>query len=218
MRVAANFNNIQILSDELTDQEAESYCRYAVTERDKVEAFWGPTWKEPIRIHVDSSYQISKALLPAYQGNRGFMEMPLISVQRNSGPLLHEMVHIYAPNDNRFLAEGLAVYLQCQFGGNPVIYTLENDLNDLARDRISQISSLQFFNSVRTPAPLGKDRKDVEGRRTAYIIGGSFVGFLIEKYGLDQFKRVYESGDYSRLDGKSLEILEREWRVNLQDR
>ena len=146
------------------------------------------------------------------------MEMPLISVKRNSGPLLHEIVHIYAPNDNRFLAEGLAVYLQDKLGGNPISFILDNDLNDLARDRVSQISSLQLFNSIRTPTPLGKDLKDVEGRRTAYIIGGSFVGFLIWKYGLSQFKSVYQSGNYSKMEGKTLEILESEWRTNLQEK
>jgi hypothetical protein len=44
-------------------------------------------------------------------GHRGFLEMPLRGVRENTGALLHEIVHIYAPNNNRFLAEGLAVYL-----------------------------------------------------------------------------------------------------------
>ncbi len=213
MRIAVNYHNIQILSDELTNQEAEDYCRYAANEREKVEIYWGATWSEPIRIHVDSSYQISKALIPAYHGNRGFMEMPLHRVKSNNCALLHEIVHIYAPNDNRFLAEGLAVYLQDILGGNPSYPNFGNHLNDKARGRAFQINSLQSLDNIRTPASLGKG---VEGT-TAYIIGGSFVGFLIEKYGLSQFKNVYESGDYSKIQGKTLQILENEWRFSLQD-
>ena len=69
LKVASNCNNVQILSSELAPQDAESYCRYAASERKKVQAFWGATWPKPIRIHVDSSYRISKALLPAYYGS-----------------------------------------------------------------------------------------------------------------------------------------------------
>lgn len=59
LKVASDCGNVRILSGELTAQEADTYCRYAAGERKKVESFWGATWKEPIRIHVDSSYRIS---------------------------------------------------------------------------------------------------------------------------------------------------------------
>jgi hypothetical protein len=36
---------------------------------------------------------------------------------------LHEIVHIYAPHTNRFLAEGLAVYLHATLAGNAVSAT-----------------------------------------------------------------------------------------------
>jgi len=124
LKVASDCGNVQILSNELLPQEAESYCDYAVSERKKVEAFWGPTWKKTIHIHVDSSYQISKALVPAFQGNRGFMEMSLSLVREKRGALLHEVVHIYAPNSNVFLAEGLAVYLQHKLEETPAFQTL----------------------------------------------------------------------------------------------
>ena len=97
-------DRIQVQSDGLTLREAEAYCRYAADERQKVEAFWGATWTDAIRIHVSGAYRISRALVPAYLGDRGFMEMPLRRARDNSGALLHEIVHIYAPSRNRFLA------------------------------------------------------------------------------------------------------------------
>ena len=129
--VAANCGNVQILSDQMTAGEAEAYCRYAVKERQKVDSFWGATWKEPIRIHVDRTYRISRALIPGYRGNRGFMEMPLRVVRSNESALLHEIVHIYAPNDNRFLAEGLAVYLHHKLGGNEAFPNFGKSLDAL---------------------------------------------------------------------------------------
>ena len=53
---------------------------------------------------------------------------------------------------------------------------------------------------------------------TAYVLAGSFVGFLIEKDGLPAFRRLYETGNYEIVYGKSLLSLEREWRSSLQEK
>ena len=203
---------IQIRSDELTTPEAEEYCRYAVAERKKVVRFWGATWNEPLRIHVSSTYRISRALVPGYFGNRGFMEMPLRGVRENSGPLLHEIVHIYAPNGNRFLAEGLAVHLHATLAGNPAFPNFGGDLRPLAGRHLAELDSLKILNGVRTPRPLST----VMHEKAAYILAGSFVGFLIERYGLPMFRSLYDSGNYQDVYGKPLETLEQEWRLDLQ--
>jgi hypothetical protein len=142
---------IQVLSDGLSPAAVEAYCRYAVQERQKVEAFWGATWREPIRIHVSSAYRISRALVPGYFGNRGFLEMPLHRARENTGALLHEIVHIYAPNTNRFLAEGLAVYLHTKLAGNPAFPNFGEDLRRLAIPALASVESLDALNGVRTP-------------------------------------------------------------------
>src|SRR5262245_33378924 len=210
-KVAADCGNVQILSNQLPTRDAEAYCRYAVSEQQKVDDFWGATWTESIRIHVDRSYRISKALIPAHSGNRGFMEMPLRAVQNNNSALLHEIVHVYAPNDNRFLAEGLAVYLHQKLAGNAAFPNFGKPLDTEARQQLAEIQSLDQLNGVRTPRPLGT----VLPERSAYVLAGSFVGFLIEKYGLPEFRKVYESGAYEATYGKSLDVLEKEWRSAL---
>jgi len=212
LRGALTCEGVQVLSNELTVAEAEKYCRYAFRERKKVEGFWGTTWKEPIRINVSSSYRISRALVPGHFGNRGFMEMPLRGVRNNEGALLHEIVHIYAPNENRFLAEGLAVYLHHKLAGNGAFPNFGKSLDAEARDRLSQIESLDRLNNVRTPRPLGS----VLNEQSAYVLAGSFVGFLMEKYGLPEFRKLYEGGTYKNVYGKSLETLEKEWRAALE--
>lgn len=202
---------IQIQSDELTAREAEAYCRYAVAERNKVETFWGATWTDPIRIHVSSAYRISRALLPGHLGNRGFVEMPLRRVRDNSGALLHEIVHVYAPNRNRFLAEGLAVYLHTRLAGNPALPNLGEDLGRAAARGLRGARSLAALNDVRTPRPLGT----VMDEMTAYVLAGSFVAFLVEEHGLSLFRSLYETGDYERVYGKPFAPLEKEWRGRL---
>jgi hypothetical protein len=212
LRGALTCEGVQVISTELTVSEAEEYCRYAFGERKKVEGFWGAAWNEPIRINVSSSYRISRALVPGHFGNRGFMEMPLRRVRDNTSALLHEIVHIYAPNNNRFLAEGLAVYLHTKLAGNPAFPNFGEDLRRLAARRSSGVKSLEALNRVRTPRPLGT----VVDEETAYALAGSFVRFLIESYGLASFRSLYESENYEEVYRKSLDILEREWRSNIQ--
>jgi hypothetical protein len=202
---------VQILTDELTRPEAEAYCRYAVRERQKVEGFWGTTWSEPIRIHVSSAYRISRALVPGHFGNRGFLEMPLQRARENTGALLHEIVHIYAPHHNRFLAEGLAVYLQATLAGNPAFPNFGKDLRRLAAQSLAGVASLEALHRVRTPRPLGT----VMEEKTAYILAGSFVGFVIERYGVALFRRLYETENYETVYGQSFGALEAAWRESL---
>jgi hypothetical protein len=119
---------------------------------------------------------------------------------------------VYAPGTNRFLAEGLAVYLQQKLGGNPAFPNFGKDLRILARDRLSSVSSLESLNNVRTPRPL----RTVMQEQPAYILAGSFVEFLIENYGLTMFRSLYDIGNYESVYGKNLAALEREWRSKLQ--
>jgi hypothetical protein len=208
-RTDLSCDNIEVISNELSIRETQEYCQYAASERKKVEAFWGATWTETIRIHVDNSYRVSRALTT---GVRGFVEMPLGVVRAQRSALLHEIVHVYAPNTSRFLAEGLAVYLQDTLGGNPAFPNFGKDLRLLTRDRLSGTTSLEPLAGVKTPRPL----RTVMHEQSAYILAGSFVAFLIENYGLAMFRHAYEVGSYDSVYGKSLATLEKEWRVELQ--
>lgn len=209
VETASSCDRIRVGSNALSLEEAERYCHYAVGERQKVDAFWGATWTETIHIDVDDRYKLSRALTTK---TRGFMEMPLTVVRARRSALLHEIVHVYAPNTNRFLAEGLAVHLQHKLGGNPAFPNFGKNLQLLARNRLSAISSLEPLDNVRTPRPL----RTVMQEQDAYILAGSFVDFLIENYGLAMFRKLYEVGSYDLVYGKNLTDLEREWRIDLQ--
>jgi hypothetical protein len=53
--------------------------------------------------------------------------------------------------------------------------------------------------------------------KTAYILAGSFVGFLIEREGLALFRSVYETGNYEKIYGEPFRTLEASWRVSLRE-
>jgi hypothetical protein len=54
--------------------------------------------------------------------------------------------------------------------------------------------------------------------KTAYVLAGSFVGFLIERHGLPPFRSLYETENYKKVYGRSLDTLEKEWRLSLQEK
>ena len=51
--------------------------------------------------------------------------------------------------------------------------------------------------------------------KTAYILAGSFVGFVIERYGVALFRRLYETENYDTVYGQSFGALEIAWRESL---
>ena len=165
-------------------------------------------------MHVDSSYRISRALVPGHLGDRGFVEMPLRRVRGNDGALLHEIVHVHAPNDNRFLAEGLAVYLHQKLAGNRAFPNFGASLDDGARGWLPGIESLDRLDARANAAALGT----VLNEQGAYLLAGSFVGFLIERYGLHEFRKLYDNGSYEAAYGKALAALEKEWRSAISEK
>ena len=50
----------------------------------------------------------------------------------------------------------------------------------------------------------------------SYTLAGSFVRFLIERYGVEKIKRVFPTGNFKEVYNKSLAELEREWKEFLE--
>jgi hypothetical protein len=68
--------------------------------------------RSDFHVFVSEVYPRSRALVPAWLGQRGWMEFPAHRVVAGEAGIAHEIVHVLFPNGNRLLAEGLAVYLQ----------------------------------------------------------------------------------------------------------
>src|SRR5262245_45827735 len=86
--------------------------------RVKVREWWGATFEGSISIQTDTKRVLSMALIPAWRGERGQMIFGAKRVNAGEAATVHEMIHVYAPNANRFLAEGLAVYGHNLLGGH----------------------------------------------------------------------------------------------------
>ena len=53
---------------------------------------------------------------------------------------MHELVHVFFPNGNRLLAEGLSIHLQARIGANPAFPNFGQPLDDMAVDVLRRMA------------------------------------------------------------------------------
>jgi len=164
-----------------------------------------------LKIIVSDRYSISKSLVPAWSGRAGYMEFPTWRVASRKAAIMHELVHVFFPNGNRFLAEGFAVHLQDSIGGNPAFPNFGKPLHRNVCERLLEMTPrnssedplglgqihLAELDLIPTPNPLtlrvgaelyGEDQR---GQAFVYPIAGSFVQFLLETFGVERFRSLY---------------------------
>jgi hypothetical protein len=162
-------------------------------------------------ITVSRKYRISRSLVPAWYGRVGFMEFPSSRVIARRAAIAHELVHVIFPNANRLLAEGLAIYLQAEIGGNPAFPNFGRPLHEQALELMWKMQpqgadsntksfdwiELSQLERIATPNPLemrvGPDfyGEEARGQGHLYPLAGSFVQYLVETYGMEKFRALY---------------------------
>jgi hypothetical protein len=168
----------------------------------------GP-YRPPSDFHVFVSemYDLSRSLVPSWQGQRGWMEFPAHRIVVGEAAIAHELVHVLFPNGNRMLAEGLAVYLQQKlFPRLPVYPNYAEPLEDVVQSFLETTFpdgpsdalwgiDLNGLESISTPDDLyvrvgtrpfiggdpAKDSPpDPQQTKFVYAVAGLLVGFLLE--------------------------------------
>lgn len=191
----------------------------------KVCPWWGATFSARLTVDVPDADGPSMALVPAWRGKPGHMIFPAALIRRGNVATIHEVVHVFAPNGNRFQAEGLAVHAHDRLGGPRAFPNFGRDLNRGA-GRHAGNADIGALDRLPTPAML--HLKGTADRQTAYLVSGSFVRHLVDRHGMDKFRQLYamtpllpgqrKAGDPGRwleVYGLTLEQLSAEWRKSL---
>jgi hypothetical protein len=172
---------------------------------------WSLAVPRKLRVFVSSEFRISRALVPAWEGRSGTIEFPARRVFAGEAAIVHELTHVFFPNGNRLLAEGLAVYLQALLGRNPAFPNFSQPLHASACRRLEAVLPafaagdasvlgsfrLASLDATPTPSPLTLEiagcvcGEEKEGQATLYCLAGSFVQFLIDAYGFALFCHLY---------------------------
>ena len=191
--------------------KADFFRELASVEAWSLREHWLPLPPTDLQVFVSDEYKIPKSLVPASLGQRGRMEFPAWKTVAGEAAIAHELVHVFFPNGNRLLAEGLAVYLQAKIGGNPAFPNFGKPLHEmvgeLLREMIPEFTSgkpetmekihLTDLDKIATPSALrlrvGRYLYDngPAGQAHIYPIAGAFIQFLIETYGTDRFRALF---------------------------
>jgi hypothetical protein len=143
--------------------------------------------------------------------DRGVVILSISHIKERSAPIIHELTHTLTNHlHNSFFTEGLAVYFQERFGKTNSFPNYSENLDDLIREHEEQLLNLsQLMNDNEIFGSLGTTL-----RRIAYIEAGSFIKFLVEKYGEQKLGALNNSNtlDYEKIYGKELNELEEEWK------
>jgi len=162
--------------------------------------------RSDFHVFISEVYPKSRALVPAWLGQRGWMEFPAHRVVAGEAGITHEIAHVLFPNGNRLLAEGLAVYLQdklcprvpvypnfgdrletlvadflrTNFKGNahPALWSI--DLEGLERISTPDKFRLRLGREPLIGARPGYPDPPAEEVKVIYAIAGSLVEFLLD--------------------------------------
>jgi len=179
---------ITVNAEGMNDSEVKTFTQDLRAALKKVCEWWGPTFDGAFAINIENSRGPSMALVPAWRGERGTMPFRTRRTLDGRSALVHEATHVFAPNANRFIAEGLAVYAEEYLSDRTTYPAWGNDMHATAKAFAATID-LPALEAIVTPRRL-----QIEGRidqREGYIAAGSFVRFLIETRSLETFRKLY---------------------------
>lgn len=226
--------HFEITYEDISPEMAQMFSEKAEKAFSNVTSYLEKTYKYKIRIKISDEYEMP------FVTKETVMLIPASSIRGDAGgppeiagrgpSLAHEITHIVAPSKHmvaarrqyrgrgapraqkpdRFLDEGLAVYTQEKFGEYKAIPNMGKDVHQLTAKYIKKesIIPLKEVEEVRMSS-LKDDNLNL--RLLAYLEEGSFVRYLIEKYGLKDFMTMYEGKSYKKVYNKSFDELETEW-------
>lgn len=132
----------------------------------------------------------------------------VFNVYKNNDPkyglIVHENTHTLFRDNfggrNSFFSEGVAMYFEAEVSDKmmnhkaAVLFAKSN--------KLPKLSGLLLIDNIGTTS---------EEANLLYPISGSFVGFLIENYGILSFIHFWKDDSFEKVYGKSLDTLEGEW-------
>lgn len=224
---ACNQYSVSITTERMRSADVQQFDAAFHNALAKVCNWWGPSFNGRMTVLVEDSNGPDTSLAPAWRGNHGFIKFRTKRVLSGRSPIVHQLIHVFAPNGNRFLAEGLAVYAEEYLTNQIAFPTFGKDLHQAAK-AFAATTDLKGLEAIATPYRLkiyGKNEQP-EG----YTVAGSFVRYLIESEGMEKFQTLYaktpmvpgkhmesDPNRWQEVYGVPLDILTERWRQYIAD-
>lgn len=142
-----------------------------------------------------------------------WMKQVYLDEQNFTRSLKHELAHILsgefgnkpfdvAANINPSLIEGIAMAVENNYDDKEIDYIVSLAVDAGYSTELAQLfTGLNFFGSVSSKS---------------YLYAGSFIKYLMNKYGIESVKKLYKEGDFLSSIGKSIDELEIEYNTYLK--
>jgi|GEM_PF-6879687 len=208
-------DDVPVAAAEMVADRVQSVLNLVRTYLAQAESYEGPPYSERLTVYIDPErfgpyqersniYLPEARVLNLYNGDKD---------KRVDLGIVHEVTHVLAAsynrkNRDRFFDDGLAVYLQHRFGYEPNYPNFRQDLYvavAVAAVEHGSLVPLADAEAVRA------NRETPISRKLAYLEEGAFTQFLIEKYGLNAYFKIYHGMAPKDAVGKSMEELESAW-------
>jgi hypothetical protein len=193
----------------------------------------GPHDVPRLKIFVSPEYHLAMSLVPAWNGQWGVMQFPASRVAAGQVNMVHELIHVYLPNGNRLLAEGLSSFVQDEIGSNPAFPNFGKNIDKLVRcDMPAQDLrkvSLAHLDRIATPDLLTVGGESRQDSLVGYVVASSFVRYLIDTDGIAKFRELYgrtpfepgrrvhrTSDDWKEIYGHSIDDIEKKWKSKIE--
>jgi hypothetical protein len=187
----------------------------------------------PLKIFVSPEFHLAMSLVPAWNGEWGVMQFPATRVTAGRVNMAHELIHVYLPNGNRMLAEGLSSFVQDEIGSNPAFPNFGKNIDKMARCDMPPQDlhkvSLARLDRIATPDLMTIGGESQDDSLAGYVVASSFVRFLIETHGMDKFRKLYArtpfepgrrvhrtSDDWKEIYGHSIDDIEKKWKTKIE--
>lgn len=190
----------------VSESQAQELAHQAMRTGIKAADFLGATLRGPITIKIDPYQDIP------FTTRDGTILLPVDRVANRRSAVTHEIIHVIARSigkSDRFLDEGLGVYMQERFGEDP---SYPNFGRELHRETVRLAGGIGYLIPLVNVEATRLASKGGTERQLAYLQEGSFVKYLIERYGIGQFMTMYKGLTYEATYGKPITELEQEWK------
>ena len=189
------------------------YHEYYYTE---LKEFFGYDYPHKINSYLFLNNEQKKELFGSENADvaKPWMSSSFITYTDYIATLKHELAHCFSSvigvgpfkisaGINPYLIEGLAVAADPVNEDNNVDYLASLAYNNKYKANLNGLfDSFSFFTQASS---------------LSYIYAGSFSKYLIEKFGIDKFKKLYHEGDFTSAYGLSLNIVVKEYYSALTD-
>ncbi|MEB2299115.1 hypothetical protein LAV72_05690 [Lysinibacillus xylanilyticus] len=155
-------------------------------------------------------------------------ELQLYDIKENQYPLVHELTHSllgYGNNFDKsrgyFTQEGFATYMADKYGENEA-YTHKLMKYFIDSNKFIPISKLIDLNQDDAYfRPALTNQKEYTLQWMSYIHSASFITYLIDTYGLEEFEQLYNEEDLAKkieeIYGKNISEIENDWLVSIKN-